>query len=223
MKKIIKILFKLSVAAAILGLLFLLSLWLCNKWVISSTNAKIYNDTSTVPAKDVGLLLGTVPTLWNGRDNLYFTYRIRAAADLYKAGKIKHVLVSGDNHKHDYNEPEAMQQALINAGIPESDITLDFAGFRTLDSVVRAKKVFQQESFTVISQEFHNQRAIFIANRYGIEAVGYNAKDVPHAYSKKVRMREFLAKPKAVLDLYILRKKPKFLGKKIDIVVSEAN
>jgi SanA protein len=106
---------------------------------------------------------------------------------------------------------------LMELGIPEEKITLDFAGFRTLDSIVRCKKVFQQEKFTIISQNFHNQRAIFIANKYDIDAIAFDARDVGEAYGRKTMLREYFAKVKAVIDLYLLRKQPKFLGEPIRI------
>ena len=143
----------------------LLSLWLllviiaCNVQVSKETKNLLYTDIAEVPAHKVGLLLGTNPYLRSGAPNKYFLYRIDAAVALYKAGKIEYILVSGDNHRNDYNEPEAMKQALMNNGIPEERIVLDYAGFRTLDSVVRAKKVFGNDTFIVISQRFHNERA----------------------------------------------------------------
>lgn len=212
-KNIIKIL-GLFIA---LGFFILLFIILCNIWVVKSSKSQIYTTVSEIPSKDVALLLGTRRILGSGRENLYFRYRVDVAAKLYHEGKVKHIIVSGDNHVHSYNEPEDMQLALMELGIPEDKITLDFAGFRTLDSVVRCKKVFQQNSFTVISQRFHNERAIFIANKYGIDAIALDAKDVGAAYGRKTRLREYLAKVKAVLDLYLLRKQPKFLGEKINI------
>ena len=104
--------------------------------------------------------------LKNGNNNLYFDYRILAAVELYKAGKIKYILISGDNRKKDYNEPEEMKKALIQKGVPAKFIYLDYAGFRTLDSVVRAKEVFGQNQLTIISQRFHNERAIYLAEKF---------------------------------------------------------
>lgn len=213
----IKNILKILGLSIVLGFLILLFIVLCNIWVIQSSQNQIYTKVSEIPSKDVALLLGTKRILSSGRENLYFRYRIDVAAELYHKGKIKHIIVSGDNHVHSYNEPEDMQAALMEKGIPENKITLDFAGFRTLDSIVRCKKVFQQNSFTIISQRFHNQRAIFIANKYGIDAIAFDAKDVGAAYGRKTRIREYLAKVKAVLDLYLLRKQPKFLGEKISI------
>ena len=162
-----------------------------------------------MPTHKVGLLLGTNPYLKNGSPNKYFTYRIEAAVALYEAGKIQYILVSGDNHKLGYNEPEEMKQALISKGVPEDRIVLDYAGFRTLDSVVRAKEVFGNEQFIIISQQFHNERALFLALHNDIKAVGFNAQDVTAYYGFKTRLREYLARTKLFLDLQ-WGVKPKF-------------
>lgn len=200
-----------------LGFLIILFIILSNIWVVRSSANQIYTEINAIPKNDVGLLLGTRWILANGRENLYFRYRIDATYELYRQGKIKHIIISGDNHVHSYNEPEDMKLALMELGIPEEKITLDFAGFRTLDSIVRCKKVFQQEKFTIISQNFHNQRAIFIANKYDIDAIAFDAQDVGQAYGRKTMIREYFAKVKAVIDLYLLRKQPKFLGDLIHI------
>jgi SanA protein len=135
---------------------------------------------------------------------------------LFKEGKVDFILVSGDNSTKDYDEPSTIKVDLIKKGIPSNKIYLDYAGFRTLDSVVRCKKIFGQSSITIISQQFHNERAIYIAKLKDIEAVGFNAKDVSVQYGFKTRLRERLARVKMVLDL-IFDKKPKFLGEKIEI------
>ena len=170
-----------------------------------------------LPQNKVGLVLGTAKYTKNGYLNPYFQYRIEAAAKLYTMGKVKHLLVSGDNSQKSYNEPATMQKALIDKGVPKSATTLDYAGFRTLDSVIRSKEVFGQNQLTVISQKFHNQRALFIANRKGIKAVAYNAKDVSLQLGLKTMLREYLARCKAVLDLVLLNQQPKFLGEKIKL------
>lgn len=190
----------------------LLCIWVSNYWIISSTKDQIFTDTGKIPANDVAVLLGASKKTKFGGDNLFFKYRIEAAAELYKAGKIKHIIVSGDNHKKEYDEASDMCDALIALGVPDSCITLDYAGFRTLDSMVRCLKVFGQKNITVISQEFHNQRALFIGNYYEMNCVAFNAKDVPSQYSTKTKLREYVAKFKAVLDLYVLGTEPKFLG-----------
>jgi len=198
-------------------LLLLFFIWICNFWVEQSTSKQVFEDIKRIPFNAVGLVLGTSKYLKGGYQNPYFYYRIEAAAQLYHAGKVKHLLVSGDNSLKSYNEPKQMQAALMKKGVPESAITLDYAGFRTLDSVVRSKAVFGQQKITIISQKFHNQRALFIANRRGVTAVGYNAKDVSLRLGIKIRLREYLARCKAILDIIILNKQPKFLGEKVSI------
>lgn len=198
-------------------ILLLLSLWLSHRWISWQTQARLYNDVNAIPTKSVALVLGTTKTLTHNRINLYFKYRINAAVALYKAGKVQHFVLSGANPTKYYNEPKDMQEALIAAGVPSGRITLDYAGFRTLDSIVRAQHIFSLNDFIIVSQAFHNQRALFIADFYGIKAIGFNAQDVPLRYGLKVQVREVLARLRAILDLYIFRTQPKFLGEKITI------
>ena len=188
-----------------------------NIWIIKSTSKQLYSDINSIPSNKVGILLGASKKLANGYDNLFFKYRIEAAAALYKAGKIKHIIVSGDNHKKEYDEATDMRDALIAEGVPDSCITLDYAGFRTLDSMVRCLKIFGQTDVTIISQEFHNERAAFIGNYYKMNVVAFNAKDVPNQFSLKTRVREYFAKFKAVLDLYVWHTEPKFLGEAVEV------
>jgi SanA protein len=203
---------KWSIGSFILLIAFI---FFSNWIIISSAKKNVYSTVSKTPSgHKVALLLGTSRYTVRGTTNLYFKYRIDAAVKLYQSGKIKHIIVSGDNSLKEYNEPREMLEALIQKGIPENDITLDFAGFRTLDSVVRGKKVFGQNKFIVISQKFHVERALFIANKYEIDAIGFAAQDPPGKYSKKTKIREVFAKTKAVIDLYIIHKEPKFLGEK---------
>ena len=186
---------------------------LCNRIIIHNTESCLYDQVETIPENRVGLLLGTSPKLRGGRPNLYFNYRITAAVELFQAGKISRILVSGDNRRMNYNEPVEMRKALIAHGIPDSVIVMDFAGIRTLDSVIRAKKVFGQDRFTIISQRFHNERALYIAGRNGIEAVGFNAKDVDVYSGVKTRVRELLARVKVFIDI-VVHKGPRHLGKR---------
>ncbi len=162
-------------------------------------------------------MLGTSQYLSNGDRNLYFSYRIEAAYALYRAKKVAYILVSGDNGEKTYNEPKKMRDALIKKGVPAEKIVLDYAGFRTLDSVVRAKEVFGQESFIVVSQKFHNERALYIAENRGLKAFGFNARDVAQYAGFKTHLREYLARVKMMLDLYILGTSPKFLGEAVEI------
>ncbi|MBS1634289.1 MAG: YdcF family protein [Bacteroidetes bacterium] len=188
----------------------------CNYWIVKSTASGIYSDISAIPSRKVGLVLGASKNTVHG-PNLYFSYRMEAAADLYKHNKVKYLLVSGDNRKADYDEPTDMQQALIALGVPDSCIYLDYAGFRTFDSMVRCKKVFGEDSIIVVSQQFHNQRALFIAKHEGIHAIAFNAREVHNNYSLKTSIREYFARVKCVLDLFIFPAKPHFLGDPIRI------
>ena len=189
-------------------------IFICNRIINRNSEQKLYTEVSLIPNNNVGLLLGTSPKLKNGKNNLYFDYRITATEELYKAGKIKYILISGDNCKESYNEPEEMKKALMEEGIPEEVIYLDYAGFRTLDSVVRAKEIFGQNQFTIISQKFHNERAIYLAEKNGIKAIGFNAKDVDVHSGLKTQIRERFARVKMFMDLMI-NKQPHFLGKKV--------
>jgi len=204
-----------------IGLVGLLVLFIVfsNLMIVQSTKNDIYTTISDIPSKDVALILGTSKYTVGGYTNLFFKYRIAAAADLYHLGKVKHIIVSGDNSLKEYNEPRQMLRALIKLGVPEDAITLDYAGFRTLDSVVRCKEVFGQNEITIISQRFHIERALFIAQKYEINAVGFAALDPPNKYSFKTHLREYFAKTLAVIDLYIIHKKPKFLGNKEEIII----
>ncbi len=188
-----------------------------NKRINEFSKGRIYSDLNAIPKNKVGLVLGTSRHMKNGQPNPFFYYRIRAAASLFFSGKIRYVLVSGDNRFYAYNEPREMRKELIKMGIPDSSIIMDFAGFRTLDSVVRCKKVFGQNDVTIISQEFHNERALFISNYYKMNAVAYNAKDPDAEYSLSINIREYFARTKVFLDLYVLRKSPYFLGTPVKI------
>lgn len=199
-----------------LGLIGVLVLALANAWMIASANGKMYDDLENIQARDVALVLGTSRSYDGKKENPFFTERIRAAAELYFSGKVKHIIVSGDNSNKNYNEPRDMRKALVKLGVPGECITMDFAGLRTLDSVLRCKEIFQQKKFIVVSQGFHNYRALFIANFHGIDAIAYNA-DYPENMSDKTLYREYLARPKALVDLYWLNAQPKYLGDKVNI------
>jgi len=187
-----------------------------NYKIEKSTENFVTDQLEHLPKTKVAVVLGTAPNLVNGYQNYYFTYRIEAAAKLYKSGKVTHFIVSGDHGRKNYNEPEAMKLALIKNGIPENVIYLDYAGFRTLDSMIRAKEIFGQKEFIVVSQEFHNQRAVYIARQNGINAYGYNAKDVNKHAGLKTNIREYFARAKVFIDSF-LGVEPKFLGEKIEV------
>jgi SanA protein len=185
--------------------------------VRSASAGKLYSNAGEVPHRHVGLVLGCSRQMGNGTPNPFFAARIRAATELYQAGKIDYFLVSGDNHTRGYDEATAMRDGLLQAGVPSDRIYSDCAGFRTLDSIVRARDVFGLNQFTVISQEFHNQRAIFLARHNGVDAIGYNAADADLGDVSGTHRREKFAELKAVLDVYLLRTKPHFGGSRVAI------
>jgi SanA protein len=196
--------------------LCLLALYFSNKWVVNNAKDNLFSNVTTTPKNKVGLVLGTSKYLKHGTLNLFYKYRVTAAIQLFKAGKIEYIIVSGDNSREGYDEPTDMMRDLIAAGIPKDKIFRDYAGFRTLDSVVRSKEIFGQERVTIISQQFHNERALYIAEKKGINAIGFNAQDVPKSLGRSVYQREYFARVKMMLDL-ILHKNPKYLGEKITI------
>jgi SanA protein len=193
-----------------------MSIYICNKIIVDAAKNHLYSDLNKIPYNKVGLLLGTSKYGKHGRNNPYYDYRIEAAINLLKNGKIKYIVISGDNSRKDYNEPESMRSDLIKGGIDPANIYLDYAGFRTFDSIVRLKEIFGQDSVTIISQQFHNERALYIASREGITAIAFNAKDAGNKKGLETPWREKLARVKTFLDFWT-SKKPKFLGSKIII------
>ncbi|MFC4686490.1 vancomycin high temperature exclusion protein [Epilithonimonas pallida] len=212
MKRFKKILFA---GLIFFGISVLFIFW-ANFKIENETEDKVTSELSELPNEKVGLLLGTSKILANGNPNPYFFNRIEATVQLYKSGKIKNIIVSGDNSRKHYNEPEDMKNELIRSGIPADKIYEDFAGFRTLDSVVRAKEIFGQKSYIIVSQQFHNERAVFLAQKNGIEAFGYNAKDVNQYAGFKTNVREKLARAKVFWD-FLFGVEPKFGGERIEI------
>lgn len=189
----------------------------CNIIISRFAKDKLFSSIESVPENKCGLILGTSKYMAKGKLNPYFTARIKAASELFHAGKIRYLIISGDNRHVSYNEPREMRRALVAEGVPDSVIFSDYAGFRTFDSMVRAKEIFGQTKITIITQPFHNMRAIFIAKHFGIDAIGFNAEDVSAAHGFKTQFREVFARTKVFLDIYILKTKPKFLGDKIEI------
>jgi len=184
-------------------------------YISKDAQADIYSDIKKVPAKKAALVLGTAKYMIGGGQNYFYTYRIRAAAALFKAGKVKAVVVSGDHSTKYYDEPGKMRKDLIKAGVPGKYITLDPLGVRTLDSIVRAEAIFDLKDYIIVSQRFHLERALFIAKTKGQKVIGFKAKDIPGtAAAYRMKAREYLARVKAFLDVYILDTMPKFDGKK---------
>lgn len=198
-----------SLAALVLGAGFIV---VANCVVLARNRARLFADVETVPFRDVGVVLGASPVTSSGKANLHFVSRIEGAAALYHAGKVRHLLVSGDNHRADYDEPTAMKNALIARGIPAEAITCDYAGFRTLDSMVRAKSVFGLTGCTIISQRYHNSRALEIARAQELDAVAFCSRDVPALHALRTEIREMGARAMTLLDLYVWHRQAHFSG-----------
>lgn len=183
----------------------------CNN-MVGSYGKYCYDDVENIPPRNVALLLGVAKTAPSGNPNAFFRGRIEAAAKLYHAGKIVHIIISGDNSRKDYSEPQDMKEALMEKGVPETAMTLDYAGFRTLDSVVRAKNVFEKDKYLIITQPGHAERAVYIARKHGVDASAFYATEPTHLQwlVKRNRKREKYARIAAWLDVNILDSKPKF-------------
>ena len=190
----------------------------CIFLVAGCASGKVFDRVEKIPHRKVGLLLGTAPVTPWGTKNLYFTYRIDAAVKLFHAKKVDYFIVSGDNHSTDYDEPTCMRDSLVACGVPDERIISDYVGFRTLDLEVRCKAIFGQDSVTVISQSFHNERAIYLAGHNQIDAIAFNAQDVTSVWTTWLRghSRELLARVKIFIDL-IIGKQPRFWGEKVKI------
>ena len=185
--------------------------------ITRSSTGRVFSEPSELPSVRVGLVLGTSRYTRSGLQNRYFSYRIDAAAELFHSGYVEHLIASGDNSRLSYNEPEEMRRALVEAGVPNDVIYLDYAGFRTLDSVLRAKSVFSQERVIIVSQAFHISRAIYIARHHGIDAYGYSARDVEGRSGAPTMLREVFARVMAVLDVHLLNRRPRFGGSPVEI------
>jgi len=183
-----------------------------NLWMTLRCRDRIHWEAADVPRTDVALVLGT-SKLIGDRMNVHFRVRMDAAASLYKAGRVRHILVSGDNSTAHYNEPEDMKQSLMERGVPAKAITCDFGGLRTLDSVVRARDIFGVTKCVIVSDDFHLARALWIADRHSVSATAFYEDPVRWRTSGKTRIREWFARVKAVAD-EITGTEPKFGGKK---------
>ncbi|MBB1314789.1 MULTISPECIES: SanA/YdcF family protein [Aliivibrio] len=193
--------------------IFIAIVLLMDLYISLSTQSQLYDDIQALPTQETALVLGTSKYIRRTL-NPYYQYRIDAAIELFKQNKVSHFLLSGDNAHRSYNEPWTMKRDLLKAGVPEENITLDYAGFRTLDSVLRAKDIFDVESLTIVTQQFHCQRALFISNHSDMDAVCLVVPSPTGWANTKIRIREVLARTKAMLDLYIFNVQPKFLGPK---------
>ena len=193
-----------------------------NWWVLRAARGHLHTDVTYLPQNDVAVVLGTSPKLRGKWSNPFFEARMDAAAALVRSGKVQHLLVSGDNGHSSYDEPTAMKEALVQRGVPAEAISLDYAGFRTLDSMARAKRVFNLDRCTIVTDDFHQPRALFLAAQHGLKAEGFVGRPVPWKWSKKTRIREIGSRVKAWLDIYVLRTEPKFYGPKVELRVADS-
>jgi SanA protein len=214
--KIVKKTLKVLLLILLMGVILLL---ITNVWVVSSTKDQLVSDYKNLPDSSVALVLGTSSKLVSGLPNPFFHDRIQAAANLYKLGKANRFVLSGDNRTKYYNEPYEMRTALIKAGVPANAITLDYAGLRTLDSIVRCKEIFGQNKIIIVTQPFHCYRAIFISQYYNMDAVSLETNTEMPSGAAKVYVREYFARAKAVLDLYVFKTNPKHLGEKESLTI----
>ena len=203
MKKIVK---RIAWAAGVIAILCIALMFVCNQIVLNNAKGKAFSDIDSIKYNKVGLLLGTTPQARIGRiTNYFFIYRIDAAEQLYKAGKIEKILISGDENSLDgVNEPECMRDSLVARGVPASAIILDGKGYRTICSVVNANKVYGLKSFTIISQKFHNERAIYQAEHLGLDVENIQAYNANMPKSRRAfltTIREYFARVKMFLDL----------------------
>jgi SanA protein len=208
-----------TIVKTLVALALLAVLWIAGASiaVVLGARGRTFSGVNAIPERRVGLVLGCSRLLSDGRRNLFFDNRMEAAAALFHAGKVRYLVVSGDNHSADYDEPRDMKERLVTLGVPENRIFCDYAGFRTLDSIVRVREIFGQIHVTVISQKFHNERAIFIARHRGIDAIGFNAPEVDAFNSFKTKCREMVARANMLIDLFVVRRQPKFHGERVVI------
>ena len=172
----------------------------CELAVYSASKGRVYSDVEEIPHREVGLLLGTNPKGRRGGANMFYNYRIDAAVELYEAGKVDRILISGAKKGAGYDEPQAMREALVVRGVPDSILVLDGQGFHTIESIVRAKEVYEVDSVTVISQEFHNRRSLYMAKHNGLDAIAYNAANTTILRWRVIMfLRERASRVKAVL------------------------
>lgn len=199
---------------------------LCYIAVSWNASGHTFDNVDDVPAHEYGLLLATSPITPQGAHNFYFDNRIKSAVDLYEAGKIKRIIASGGDYRFDENgkptkygcdEPRAIRDSLVARGLPVDAIVLDYDGTRTLNSIVKAKQVYGLDSVVLISQKYHNERAIWQADHYGLKAVGYNAAP-SHIRRNRIKntAREFFARVKLMLDMWF-GKTPKFNVQAVEV------
>lgn len=191
------------------ALLCLGVLFVCDRIIVNNAKGKTFSSIDSIKYNMVGLLLGTTPQARVTKvTNYFFIYRMDATERLYKAGKIEKILISGDEDSLDgVNEPECMRDSLVARGVPAGAIILDGKGYRTINSVINANKVFGLKSFTIISQKFHNERAIYQAEHLGLELENIQAFNAEMPRTRRAYLttvREYFARVKMFIDLFKL-------------------
>lgn len=207
----------LATATALVVVSVLLCLWAA-RTIEAASRGRVHATASETPRTPVALVLGCSPTFSGGGANPFFEHRMAAAAELWRSGRCSILLVSGDNHVRTYDEPTAMRQRLIELGVSTNAIVLDYAGFSTFDSIIRARDVFGLSEFCVVSQADHAKRAIYLADHLGLKTVAFAARPVAFGDGLRTRVREALARVRAVLDVGLLQRRPHFLGPRIEIL-----
>lgn len=181
------------------------------------TSKKHSSEAINLPSDYVGLVLGCSPKL-DERENAYFTHRIKKATELWRSGNVRCLIVSGDNRVDHCNEPHEMKKALVKQGVPNKHIVCDYGGLRTLDSIVRANKIFGADKIAIVSQEFHNKRAMAIASHYGIEARALDAEDIDPPSSRILLwIRERIARVAMLMDLFLFNREPSIMGDPVSL------
>lgn len=193
-------------------LLLVIGVVVINLWILQKTHARIEHEVPLCATQPVGLVFGTAQWLREGGANPYYQARMETSAELLRLHRVQHLLLSGDNRTRYYNEPISMWRSLRHRNVSDAHMTLDYAGFSTFDSVVRAKEVFGADRLMLISQGWHLPRALFIAEVLGIEATGCAVPDDGVEGEWRLRLREWLARAATFGDLYVWGRKPYFLG-----------
>lgn len=210
------ILIALFVVGGLALVLALLS-WAAERRLDALAETRLFTEVAKAPVLDAALVLGTAPIGPEGGPNRYFIYRLDAAAALWKAGKVKYLIVSG-SRDGTYDEPTAMRAGLVERGVPNNVIYSDFDGWRTWDSVRRSRDIYGQTRLTIVSQRFHLVRALYMARYAGIQAWGLEARDVGAAYSILTELRRYPSALRAYYDVWF---DPPFRGNGPNVVLGK--
>lgn len=189
--------FQIIVVTIVLVVLF------SNLYIIRKSNPYLFESSDSLPKSIYGVVLGTNKYLLKGGLNEYFKDRVTECGKLYDAGKIKKIIVSGHVDGKYYNEPEQLKKELVKMGIDSSNILIDTTGDRTLNTIENLKSMDILDSVIIVSQKFHNQRAVFIAREMGIQAVGYNVPDHLTQKNYKTYIREVFSKTNAFFEVLL--------------------